>query len=63
MRRLLSSLLSRGLPLAACVLYDRDDQRHRPDHRYERYHDRAHDNRGRDWNRSWQNRRDDGRWR
>lgn len=68
MRRLLS-LLILVLPLSACVVYDRDDHRHRPDYRYERYHDRDRDNRGRDWNRSWQERRDDAslalslRWR
>ncbi|HDQ4607926.1 hypothetical protein I5M67_22110 [Pseudomonas aeruginosa] len=62
MRRLLS-LLILVLPLSACVVYDRDDHRYRPDYRYERYHDRDRDNRGRDWNRSWQERRDDGRWR
>lgn len=53
MRRLLS-LLILVLPLSACVVYDRNDHRHRPDYRYERYHDRDRDNRGRDWNRSWQ---------
>ncbi|KXE49196.1 hypothetical protein AW924_03390 [Pseudomonas aeruginosa] len=52
MRRLLS-LLILVLPLSACVVYDRNDHRHRPDYRYERYHDRDRDNRGRDWNRSW----------
>lgn len=66
MRRLLS-LLILVLPLSACVVYDRNDHRHRPDYRYERYHDRDRDrdrdNRGRDWNRSWQERRDDARWR
>ena len=55
MRRLLS-LLILVLPLSACVVYDRNDHRHRPDYRYERYHDR-------DWNRTWQERRDDARWR
>lgn len=39
MRRLLS-LLILVLPLSACVVYDRNDHRHRPDYRYERYHDR-----------------------
>lgn len=58
MRRLLS-LLILVLPLSACVVYDRDDHRYRPDYRYERYHDRDRDNRGRDWNRTWQERRDD----
>ncbi|MDF5977480.1 hypothetical protein P4114_02440 [Pseudomonas aeruginosa] len=48
MRRLLS-LLILVLPLSACVVYDRNDHRHRPDYRYERYHDRDRDNRGRDW--------------
>ena len=62
MRRLLS-LLILVLPLSACVVYDRDDHRYRPDNRYERFHDRDRDNRGRDWNRSWQERRDDARWR
>lgn len=57
------SLLILVLPLSACVVYDRNDHRHRPDYRYERYHDRDRDNRGRDWNRSWQERRDDARWR
>ncbi|MGK8855458.1 hypothetical protein [Pseudomonas aeruginosa] len=33
MRRLLS-LLILVLPLSACVVYDRNDHRHRPDYRY-----------------------------